>query len=79
MTPLQNLWLTVFNFGPAIILGIYKQWWVGLIALVATFALSWFLVFSVSTNLPPKAMTVWAWFKPPLLAGAVLGTGWWLF
>jgi hypothetical protein len=79
MTPMQNLWLTIFNFGPAIILSIYKQWWVGLVALVATFVLSWALVFVVTMNLSGKAMTIWAWIKPPIIAAIVLGVGSWLF
>lgn len=79
MTPIQNLWLTFFNFAPAIILGIYQQWWVGLAALVTTFVLSWILVFIVTMNLSGKAMTVWAWIKPPIIASVVLGAGWWLF
>jgi len=79
MTATQNLWLTIFNFGPALILAIYKQWWVGPIALVATFILSWLLVFAVSMNLPLKAMTTWAWVKPPIIAALVLGIGWRIF
>jgi membrane-anchored glycerophosphoryl diester phosphodiesterase (GDPDase) len=79
MTPMQNLWLTIFNFFPAIILGIYKQWWVGLIALAATFFISWLLVFAVTANLSMKAMAAWAWVKPPLVAAMVLLGGWWLF
>jgi hypothetical protein len=79
MTPLQNIWLTIFNFGPAIILGIYKQWWAGLLALLATFIISWALVFVVSLNLSGKAIVAWAWIKPPLIAAIVLGVGWWSF
>lgn len=79
MTPLQNAWCTIFNFGPAIILGIYKAWWVGLIAIAATFILSWLIAFSVTFKLPVGAMTAWAWLKPPLLASGVLAAGWWLF
>ena len=79
MTPIQNLWLTIFNYGPAILLAIYKQWWVGVIALVVTFILSWLLVFIVSSKLPNNAMVVWAWVKPPLVAAAVLVGGWFLF
>jgi len=79
MIPMQNLWLTIFNFGPAIILGIYKHWWVGLVAIATTFILSWLLVFVVTMNLSGKAMTIWAWVKPPVIAALVLGAGWWLF
>ena len=78
MTPLQNLYLTLFNFGPAIILGIYKHWWVGLAALVACFSLSWILTFLVTMNISTNAMTWWAWVKPPIVASIVLGAGWWL-
>lgn len=79
MTPLQNLWLSIFNFGPAIILGIYKQWWVGLAAILATFILSWLLVLAVTVNLKGKAMVIWAWVKPPFIATVVLGSGLWFF
>ena len=79
MTAIQQLWLTIFNFGPAIILGIYKEWWVGIIALVAGFILSWLLVFIVTVNIPEKAMTLWAWIKPPIIALSVLGLGWKFF
>tara|TARA_B100000614_G_scaffold253054_1_gene266511 strand:- start:588 stop:833 length:246 start_codon:yes stop_codon:yes gene_type:complete len=79
LTPLQNAWLTIFNFGPAIILGIYKAWWVGLIAVAATFAISWLITLTVSVNLPIEAMTAWAWLKPMLLGCGVLVVGWWLF
>ena len=79
MTPMQNLWLTIFNFGPAIILGIYKQWWVGLVALVATFVLSWVFMFVVMMNLSGKAMKIWAWVQPPIIAAIVLDVGSWLF
>ena len=75
MTPLQNLYLTIFNFAPAIILGIYKQWWVGLLALGFSFALSWILTFVVTMNIPTNAMAVWAWAKPPIVASVVLGAG----
>ncbi len=78
MTPVQNIWLTIFNFGPAIYLGIYKQWWVSIIALVATFILSWLLVFTISTKLPLKALTLWAWLKPPLIGITILSAGLWL-
>ena len=76
MTPSQNLWLTIFNFGPAIVLGVYKSWWVGLAALVATFALSWVLLFAVTVRVPVSAMSAWAWLKPPIVAAAVLWAGW---
>lgn len=79
MTSMQNLWLTIFNFGPAVFLGIYKQWWVGVVALVATFVLSWVLTLAVTMNISGNAMTTWAWVKPPIIAAAVLGAGWWLF
>lgn len=79
MTPMQNLWLTIFNFGPAIFLGIYKQWWVGILALVATFILSWALTLIITMNISSAAMTTWAWIKPPIIAAAVLAVGWWLF
>ena len=79
MTPMQNLWLTVFNFGPAIVLGISKQWWVGLLALFATFVLSWLLVLAVTKNLSGSAMTWWAWIKPVLVASVVLVSGLHLF
>lgn len=75
MTPAQNIWLTIFNFGPAIYLAIYKQWWTGLLAIIATFILSWLLVFVISTKLPIKALTIWAWLKPPLIAITVLSAG----
>lgn len=79
MTPMQNIWLTIFNFGPAVMLGIYKQWWVGLAAIAATFIMSWLLVFTVTMNLQGKAMVAWAWVKPPFIAALVLGAGWWIF
>lgn len=79
MPPMQNFWLTFFNFCPAIFLGIYKQWWVGIVALVATFVLSWVLTLAVTMNIPDAEMTTWAWIKPPIIAAAVFGAGWWLF
>ncbi len=78
MTSVQNIWLTIFNFGPAIYLGIYKNWWAGIIALLAIFVLSWLLVFAISTKLPFKALTVWAWLKPPLVGLTILSAGLWL-
>ncbi len=79
MTPIQNLYLTIFNFSPAVILGIYKQWWVGVEALVATFALSWILTLTVTMKLSGDSMMLWAWLKPPIVAIIILGCGWWLF
>ena len=79
MSPLQNLWLTIFNFSPAIILGIYKQLWVGIIAFIAGYILSWLLLFAVTINIPYKAMTVWSWIKPPIVALSILALGWNLF
>ena len=79
MNPMQNIWLTIFNFGPAIILGINKNWWLGLVAIASTFILSWVLVFVVTMNLQGKAMIIWAWVKPPIIATLVLGSGWFLF
>jgi hypothetical protein len=79
MTPLQNLWLTIFNFGPAVFLSIYKQWWVGIVALMATLILSWVLTLTVTMNISGANMTTWAWIKPPIIAATVLVAGWWLF
>jgi len=79
MTPAQNIWVMLFNFGPAIFLAIYKSWWVGLLALVAAFVVSWLLVFLVSFRLPTNAMAAWAWLKPPLVATVVLSVGWFYF
>ena len=80
MSPVQNLWLTIFNFGPALILGIYRDWLVAIIALIATVVLSWILMKVVTANLTNnKAMMVWAWAKPPLVAALVTGTGLWIF
>jgi hypothetical protein len=80
MTPMQHLWVAVFGFGPAIILGLYKQWWVGIVALVVTFVLSWILAVVAMMNISGFAtMTIWAWIKPPIIAAAVLTAGWWLF
>jgi hypothetical protein len=76
---MQNIWVKIFNFIPPILLGIYKQWWVGIVALIATFALSWVLTFAVTINISGMAMTAWAWIKPPIVAVVVLGAGWWLF
>ena len=79
MTSMQNFWLAAFNFGPAIVLAIYKQWWVGLVALFATFVLSWLLVFGVSNSLSASALTWLAWMKPVLVGSVVLFAGWHLF
>lgn len=78
MSPLQNLYLTLFNFGPAIILGIYKQWWVGFIALFVGLVLSWLLAL-FTLQLQGNALIFAAWLKPPIVAAVVLGGGWWLF
>lgn len=78
MTPIQNIWLTIFNFGPAIYLGIYKQWWVGVLALVATFALSWVLVLFVSSKMPINILSIWAWLKPPIVGAIIVSAGIWL-
>ena len=76
MTPTQQLWVTSFNFGPAIVLSIYKEWWVGIAALVANLAFSLLLFFLVSNRLPAKALIAWAWLKPPIVAVIVLWVGW---
>ena len=78
MKPLQNIWLTIFNFVPAIILGVYKHWWLGIMALVATFILSWLLFFIISDKMTGKYFTTWSWIKPPMVATIVLTTGWYL-
>ena len=72
MTPAQNLWSALFNFGPAIYLGIALRWWVGLVALAATFLLGWFLFFLVSVRLPPEGHAPWAWLKGPFVATFVM-------
>lgn len=79
MTPSQNLWLTIFNFGPPIALAFLKSWWVGLLALAATFILSWVLAFLVSFKLQGKALVFWAWLKPPVVAAIVFSISWVLF
>ena len=79
MTPAQHLWSALFNFGPAIILGIYKQWWVAIIALVASFLLSRLLFLVVSINIPVSAMGLWAWIKGPVVAAIILSLGHWFF
>lgn len=79
MSPMQNLWLTFFSFGPAIVLGIYKEWWVGLLAITATFILSWILTAVLTVNLSLKAISVWAWVKPPIISSVVLFGGWSIF
>lgn len=79
MTPIQNVWLTIFNFGPAILLGIYKHWWLGVLALATTFILSWVLFFAVTPRIPINAVNAWAWLKPVVIAGVVLSIGWWGF
>lgn len=79
MSSIQNVWLTIFNFGPAIYLGISKTWWVGIFALVLTFILSWVTTFLISFNLSEKLLTIWAWTKPPLIATIILSLSLWLF
>ena len=79
MAPLQHIWLTIFNFAPAIILGIYKEWWVGIIAFIAGFILSWILAFTVTTIIPEKVFSIWAWIKPPIVAAIILYLCWNLF
>ena len=73
------MWVMLFTFFPAIALSIYKQWWVGLLALVSTLILSWALAFLVSSRLPANSMAIWAWLKAPLVAAVVFCAGWFYF
>ncbi|MES1934630.1 hypothetical protein T35B1_18598 [Salinisphaera shabanensis T35B1] len=79
MTPAQNMWVMIFTFAPALALVIYKNWWVGLLALVSTLILSWALAFSVSSRLSANFMAIWAWLKPPMVAAVVFCAGWFYF
>jgi hypothetical protein len=79
MTILQHLYVTVFVWGPSILLGFVKAWWVGVLAFVLSFIISWILMFAVTSNMPPRVMTAWAWVNPPFIAAIVLSAGWWAF
>lgn len=79
MTPAQNFYTTVCNFGPAIFLGFLKSVWAGVFAVVVTFALSFALTFLVSSRISSERMLTWAWIKPGVVALIVLTISWNLF
>lgn len=77
MTPLQTLWTLIFNFGPAIILSVYKQWWAGFVAIAVIFVLKWIMFFvTMWLSLPIGVMRILAWIENPIIAGIVLAIGW---
>jgi hypothetical protein len=77
MTPFQNLYLTLWNFGAAVALAAMKTWWVGVLAFALTvltsLALSHLLPWA---RLSPERTIAWAWIKPPLVAIVVFVRCW---
>ena len=78
MTSWQNAWATLFNLGPDILLGFLTEWWVAIVALVATIAFSWALL-PFTLRLSGSALQIAAWIKPPLVASLIFSGAWWLF
>jgi len=75
MTSFQKLYSALFLFGPPVILSIYKEWWLGVVAFVVSFILSMILTFTVSLKLSPEKLKVWAWVKPALIGFLLLYAG----
>jgi hypothetical protein len=73
MTSLQNLYVTILLWGPAILLGVFTTWWIGVLAFVANAALSLALAIAVTPKIPMQFMLFWAWVKPALVALLVVG------
>ncbi len=72
MTPAQHIWTTVFLWGPAIFIGIYSSWWLGVLAVPLSFILSLGLSVLITPKISMDLMAVWAWIKPPVIAGSVI-------
>ncbi len=64
MTPAQNIYATICNFGPAVILILYKSVWAAIFSIVLTFVLSWVSTLVITTRIPLEKMMAWAWIKP---------------
>ena len=67
------------TFGPAIILGISKAWWVGVIAFVVQGIFNWFFLICVTPKLPERWMPPVVRVGPYARALVVLIAGWRIF
>jgi fucose permease len=64
--------------GPAIVLGVLKTWWVGVVAYLAIFVLKFVLGWGMLSVVPPRFLELWGYAKNLLVGLAVLVVGLWV-
>lgn len=71
MTPLQNLYVLLFTFGPGFLVSQEYGWEIGIAVVVVIMAINFvsgLLLTPILLSMHWRLSALWAWVKPPLVA-----------
>ena len=78
MTPLQNIWVLLCTFGPAIYVGLVVNWWSGFIAYFVAMLLGRLLGWGLVSIVPVQFLAASGYLKNLVVAVIIVASGYYI-